>query len=543
MRISRLATASVNAVVLSACTRVVPPSAAPPAYPHVPEPVVRLMEPIVLPMPGTRDSLQYLVDSVIAAPMWRNARWGVLLVDPLRNDTILSHDADRLFMPASNQKLLTAAIALAQLGPDYRWQTPFLLDGTQRGSTFQGDLLVEGNGDPSISDALRGGRAASAFDAVIDSLTKRGITRITGRVLKWGDAFSGATTGYGWAKDDLGAGYSAAIDELTYNEGELRLHVTGGAKAGAPIMVKRSPTERYPPLVIEAVTGDHSAGEFTAGSTRTYSDRLTAVYDSIANAVVVSGRLPPGTKADFTIAYRHPADAFTAAVREELHRAGILVQGNRIPRADANQAGAARQQRRERSVPHRIDTLGVIESVPFGDILRRMQKPSQNQIAELLFRTSGRVASGDGSADSARAVATRTLAGWGIAESDVAYRDGSGLSRHDYVTPRAVVRVLDAMYRSPWSDLYRHALPLAGVDGTIAARMRDTPAAGNASAKTGTLDKARSLSGYVTSRDGRLLLFSLLCNNFTVPTVEVERVQDMLVSIMADGTFPELSPP
>jgi D-alanyl-D-alanine carboxypeptidase/D-alanyl-D-alanine-endopeptidase (penicillin-binding protein 4) len=95
------------------------------------------------------------------------------------------------------------------------------------------------------------------------------------------------------------------------------------------------------------------------------------------------------------------------------------------------------------------------------------------------------------------------------------------------------VQVLDAMHRSPWADLYRKALPLAGVDGTISNRMRNTPAAGNANAKTGTLDKARSLSGYLTTADNRVLLFSMLANNFTVPTREVERVQDLLVSMLA----------
>jgi D-alanyl-D-alanine carboxypeptidase/D-alanyl-D-alanine-endopeptidase (penicillin-binding protein 4) len=494
------------------------------------------MIPVMLPMatiamPGTRDTLQYLVDSVLAAPMWRNARWGILLVDAERQDTILSHDADRLFMPASNQKLLTGAIALQRLGPDFRWRTPVLLDGVQRGSVFHGDLLVQGSGDPSISDALRGGRANSAFDVVLDTLQARGIKRITGRVLAWGDALPGATTGFGWAWDDFDAGYSAAIDELTYNEGELHLHVVAGTKTGSPVTVRRAPTERYPALRIDATTRDSTVGAMSIGMLRPMP--LSVAYDSIGHRVVVSGTMPLGDSTRVTVAYRHPGDAFLAAFADALRARKITVQGRVMPRP----APTA-----QRAVPHAIDTLGVIESVPFADVLRRMQKPSQNQIAELLFRTSGYVTSGDGSVDSARAVGARTLADWGITAQDVAYRDGSGLSRHDYLTPRAVVRVLDAMHRSPWYAMFRDALPIAGVDGTIANRMKDTPAQGNARAKTGTLDKARSLSGYVTSSDGRLLFFSLLCNNFSVPTREVERVQDLLVRTMAGGTFPAVSP-
>jgi len=264
------------------------------------------------------------------------------------------------------------------------------------------------------------------------------------------------------------------------------------------------------------------------------------VYDSIGHQVVVSGTMSQGDSTRVTLAYRHPSDAFLAALGDALRARKISVQGGVIARPAPHGPGRVASRSTKRAVAHAIDTLGVIESVSFADVLRRMLKPSQNQMAELIFRTSGYVASGDGSLDSARAVGTRTLAGWGITGQDVAYRDGSGLSRHDYLTPRAVVRVLDAMHRSPWYAVFRDGLPIAGVDGTIANRMKDTPAQGNARAKTGTLDKARALSGYVTSSDGRLLFFSLLCNNFSVPTREVERVQDLLVRTMAGGTFPAL---
>jgi D-alanyl-D-alanine carboxypeptidase/D-alanyl-D-alanine-endopeptidase (penicillin-binding protein 4) len=163
-------------------------------------------------------------------------------------------------------------------------------------------------------------------------------------------------------------------------------------------------------------------------------------------------------------------------------------------------------------------------------------------MAELFFRTVALRQTGSGSADSAQAVGARALAAWGVTANDAAYRDGSGLSRHDYVTPRAIVKVLDAMRRSPHDMLFRDALPIAGVDGTIAGRMRETPAAGNVRAKTGTLDKARSLSGYVTTADGRLVMFSMLSNNFTLPTRDVERVQDLLLTTLASRPLGPLTP-
>ena len=520
-------------MVGSACRRVPTPTVqtAPveiPVQPHVPEPVAPIMIPVVaVAAPTAREIVRHITDSVLVAPMWRNARWGLLIIDATTGDTIVTHDADRLFMPASNQKLLTSAVALQQLGPDYQWRTPVLLRGHQHGGTWNGDLLVSGSGDPSFSDTLRSGDASSAFAPVVRALARRGITRITGSVLTVGDAFPGATTGYGWEYDDSDEPYGATVDELLYNEGELTLTVRGGRRPGVPLRVTRTPTATYPPLVMHGVT--------RAASAR--GARLRAAYDSIGATIEITGTLGVGDSARFSLAFRHPNDAFRAALREKLVGAGIRVLGRTSTPREADALRERNSARAKRITVATMDTLTVLESLPLREILPRMQKPSQNQIAELLFRTTGRVVSGDGSADSARAVGLRTMAMWGVTSADVAYRDGSGVSRHDYVTPRALISTLDYMRRSPWFAVYRDALPLAGVDGTIANRLKGTLAEGNAHAKTGTLDKARSLSGYVTSVDGHLLLFSMLCNNFTVPNREVERVQDLLVSTLASLRF------
>jgi D-alanyl-D-alanine carboxypeptidase/D-alanyl-D-alanine-endopeptidase (penicillin-binding protein 4) len=483
---------------------------------HQPEPVAPVMMPAaqVSAPPLARAVLQHVADSAIAAPAWRNARWGILMVDAASGDTLYSHDADKLFMPASNQKLLTGAIALQVLGPDYQWKTPVLVRGTQAGTVLRGDLLVAGSGDPTVSDSLRNGNAFSAFDPVVDALKARGITRITGDIVAVGDAFPGISTGFGWEVDDLDEPYGAAVDELLFNEGFVSVTVYGGRKAGASTSVVRRPTLQYPAVINSVVTREPTQP----------GPRVRMVYDSVAAAIVLTGSIAVGDSTRITASYRHPNDAYRAALRERLVASGIRVDGKTTPTLASKLAAAT-------------DTLTTLVSLPLRTALERMQKPSQNQIAELLFRTSGLVASGDGSADSARAVAARTLGMWGVANEAVAYRDGSGMSRHDYVTPRAIVQVLDVMHRSSWGPVYRSALPLAGVDGTIQNRMKNTPAAGNANAKTGTVDKARSLSGYVTSADGRVILFSLLCNNFTATNRDVEQVQDKLVVLLASLRF------
>jgi len=406
---------------------------------------------------GSRAALRPYADSLIANPMFRTANWGVLVVDPLSGDTLYSHNAGKLFMPASNQKLLTGATALTQLGPDFRFVTRFATNGSQRDSTLDGDLIVVGRGDPTFSDSMRAGDYRNAFRDMADSLSSRGIRRIRGSLRRAGDAFPDSTYGFGWQVDDLRTSSGAVVDELFVNEGLLP------------------------------------------------GKRVRSNGDTVSAPVVI----------------REPAGAFLDALAAALSERHITLDGSADARAALPDSG--------------LLPIFELRSPPLSAILARMAKPSQNQIAEILFKTLALEKTGVGTADSARRVVERQLLAWGALPDGFAVRDGSGLSRHDYVTPETIVRVLDAMRSSRDFPVWYDALPIAGVDGTISARMKGTPAERNVHAKTGTVDKARSLSGYVTTGDGRMLLFSFLCNNFTVPNREVERVQDAILVLLASS--------
>jgi D-alanyl-D-alanine carboxypeptidase/D-alanyl-D-alanine-endopeptidase (penicillin-binding protein 4) len=181
--------------------------------------------------------------------------------------------------------------------------------------------------------------------------------------------------------------------------------------------------------------------------------------------------------------------------------------------------------------------LATLTSPTLAEIFPPFFKPSQNQIGEILLRTLGLERAGVGSADSGRRVIERQMVAWGVDTAGFVARDGSGLSRHDYVTPETIVKILDTMRKRPDFKIWYDALPIGGVDGTIAARMKRTPAQGNVHAKTGTVDRSHSLSGYVTTTDGRMLLFSFQANNYTVPNAQVERVQDWIAAQLAGSPF------
>jgi D-alanyl-D-alanine carboxypeptidase/D-alanyl-D-alanine-endopeptidase (penicillin-binding protein 4) len=251
---------------------------------------------------------------------------------------------------------------------------------------------------------------------------------------------------------------------------------------------------------------------------------LRTERDSAGMGLVVRGRIAAGDSASVTFTYADPADAYLRAMAWALTTRGVAVEERPAPFAVADGNGGGQ---------HDGDTLLVTHSPPLREVLAAFEKPSQNQIGELLLKTLGLERAGVGSADSGAAVVRRQLLAWGALPDGFIVRDGSGLSRHNVITPETIVKVLDAMRTSPHFRAFHDALPIAGVDGTIANRMKGTPAAGNVHAKTGTLDLARSLSGYVTTADGRLLLFSMLANNWTTPVREVEIVQDTILARVA----------
>jgi len=406
--------------------------------------------------PSSRSQLRHLVDSLTTQPEFRNAQWGVLIVNPRTADTLYSKNAGKLFMPASNLKIITSAVALTLLGPEYTYKTTFLTNGERRDSLLDGDLLVIGRGDPTVSDRMRV-LATTVMDALGDSLRAHGIRQVAGAIARVGDAFPDSIYGYGWQWDDLGEYYGAGVDELIFNEG-------------------MAPTTLRPPP--------------------------DTVRDSLYSGPA-----------------KDPAKAYLDALKDGLARKGIRVEGG--------------VKDSILSTPFKMDTIFVFASLPLREVLPALLKKSQNQIGEIMLRTIGLERTGVGKADSARRIVGEQLLAWGVQPDGFLIRDGSGLSDNDLLTPETIVRVLDRIQRDTAFPIYYNALPIAGVDGTLDKRMKGTPAEGNVHAKTGTLAKARNLSGYVTTADGERLIFSILANNTTTPGSMVTGVADQIAAALA----------
>jgi D-alanyl-D-alanine carboxypeptidase/D-alanyl-D-alanine-endopeptidase (penicillin-binding protein 4) len=409
----------------------------------------------VAPARSPLESLRHTIDSMAGNPEFRNSQIGVLIVNPRSGDTLYSRNAGKLFVPASNMKIITGAVSLALLGPEFRFRTTFVTRGAIRAGVLDGDLIVIGRGDPTVSDRAQQGDARTWMRRVADSLAARGITRVAGGLVRGGNAFPDSIYGYAWEWDDLDGSSAAPVDELLYNEG------------------------------------------------MTTAIRRVGMRDTTVE-----------------VATRVPARTYLEALASALTERGI-------------QTGRGVTDSVVDVVAPRTDTLFTVFSPPLRNILAYMAKPSQNQIAEVLLHTIGLERTGVGSADSGAAVVTRQLVQWGAERDGFVIYDGSGMSRHDLVSPETIVRTLVALQSDTAFSAFYEALPIAGVDGSLRTRMVGTSAARNMHAKTGTLQFVRSLSGYVTDADGDRLVFSLLDNHFTTPVDSVSRLQNDIGALLA----------
>lgn len=458
--------------------------------------------------------LQAELDTIFVDPAFENAHWGVMVQSVENGQILYRRNARKLFMPASNMKLVTSTVALARLGSDHQFLTQLVTCGgiDAENGALAGDLLVLGGGDPSISERFGDGDALAVFNAWADSLRSLGISAIEGGVVADDDLFDDVHIGPGWAWDYLGAAYAAEIGALLFNEGAVGLRFVPGDSVGDPVDPVVVPATSYITLHGQAVTTDDSTEVGVYASRRPFS-----------NEVDVGGEIWIGSDSIMRyVAPHNPTLFFATVLQETLESKGILLSDPPRDRDDAvMQCDSS-------------TVLFVHRSPALGDILRPFLKESQNQIGEMLLRYLGTVATDTGSVAAGRRAVAQTLTSWGIPDDSYVYYDGSGLSRYNYLAPEAIVRILRVMARRPDFRVFYEALPVAGVDGTLERRMVGSRAEGNAHAKTGFISNARALSGYVTTADGELLAFSVIANNFDTPVRPVEYVQDLVVERLAN---------
>ncbi|HEY5933619.1 MAG TPA: D-alanyl-D-alanine carboxypeptidase/D-alanyl-D-alanine-endopeptidase [Kofleriaceae bacterium] len=445
--------------------------------------------------PGTlKTDLATLFD----APDLDHALVSVMIREVETGAVVYEREATKLASPASIAKLATLAAAAEKLGWDHRYETRLVTSAPIANGVLKGDLIVIGSGDPSMNDHHGGARVA--LGQIADQLRAAGIVAIDGALVGDGRAFGSDTIGDGWAWDHLAEPFAAPVAALQVRENTVHLELRAGDTVGAPIVVAVPVSDGWLELDVRATTAP-------AGTTPTVRWRRLPGTVSIE----IAGQAPlgfPKVKRGFAIA--RPIELFLRELSATLRERRITIRGGTSTGAPAS--GPEMKQ------------LASYRSPPLSELATVMMKKSQNGYAETLLRTLG-ATTGDGTAAGGVKVVTAILGGWGIAPDSYVLRDGSGLSRFDYVTAAMMVDVLRHMHRDPrHRDAFLATFPIAGRDGTLADRMTGTPAEGNVRAKTGTLASVRSLAGFVDTKGGRRLAFAIIANGFRVPVTRVDEV-------------------
>ena len=477
------------------------------------------------------DPVAQRIDAILARDEVARGFWGVEIEELDGGRIVYSHNADRLFAPASNAKVFVTSAALALIGTGYRMQTTVEAAAPpDKSGRISGDLVLVGRGDPNLS-----GRAlpfktkterpfppAQAIEELADQVVSRGVKIVDGNVIGDDSFFADEPYGQGWSQQDVVSMWGAPVSALAINDDVIFLSVTPAERAGERAAFTLSPYADYYRIENRVLT--------TQGGAR----RISVRRRPGGRRLELRGTIPLNDSGyGEALAVDDPAEWSAVLLRDALRRRGVAIYGK---------ARARHQEAEEKSdsvtaaapptggKPPQPAILAQHLSLPLGEDIRVINKVSQNLHAEMLLRLLGHEKGGSGSVDAGLQVLRDFLNLAGILPEEYALYDGCGLSRHDLASPRALVRLLRYSARQTWGPVFIDSLPLAGVDGTMSSRLQGMPPDANLRAKTGQLEHVNVLSGYVTSVAGHRLVFSILSNNHTLSGKRADEIIDEIVT-------------
>jgi len=467
--------------------------------------------------------LQQRITRLLDQPPFDRATWNIYAQDD-RGHVLFNRNGDHFSVPASNTKLVVAAAATVLLPADYRVRTSVYANGTVTNGLLKGDLILYGRGDPTWSercyavDTLAPGVCDStwtAVDAIADSLKAHGLRRVTGRIVGDGSYFEPRLTHWNWGSFDLNWWYAAPVSGLGFHDNSVDFQITPGGAVDQPPSITWNPD-------LHLFTFENRARTVPADSGTTIGDnffRKPGTLDIWAEGTVSLSRTPWIE----SFALPDPSLYAARALGMSLQRKGVSVEGGAASTTDSM---AYRGVRSNPIVEYR--------GRPLTDIIFPILNTSQNWFAEMLLKILGREVGDTGSWAKGLDVEKRFLMDSVKVDSTAfALDDGSGLSAGNLVTPHTFVQLLAYMYRHPKRRPFLAALPRAEQRGSLQKRFGGTPLEGRVLAKTGSIFRVNTLSGYIERPDGRVITFSIQANAHDVPNRQMLAQIDSVVVQLA----------
>jgi D-alanyl-D-alanine carboxypeptidase/D-alanyl-D-alanine-endopeptidase (penicillin-binding protein 4) len=494
---------------------------------------------------ASRKTLEKQIGEIIAPPNLASGFWGIEVVSLNNGKVVYAQNADKLFTPASNTKLFVTAAALSLIGPDFQSNTTVETNGTlDKYGRLTGDLILVGRGDPNLSGrelpyALRTQRndhPIEVLEQLADMLVQKGVKYVDGDVIADDSYFAFERYGEGWSQDDLVWGDGAPVSALTINDNVVFVKILPADHPGERAFVNITPFADYYRIDNRIITTPSGTGR------RIYIDREPG-----STTLTLWGNMPlDDGGANEALAIDDPAQFAGALFRQLLEARGIIIYGkqrthhmelaNLSTFTVTTLAPAHGGEGPPPDLPGQPLVLASHQSLPLLDDITVINKVSQNLHAEILLRLLGREKGTAGTVAGGLEVVRGFLNKAGISSDEYAFYDGSGLSRQNLVTPHAIVQLLQYASSQPWAKSFQSSLPVAGVDGSLADRLKDLPPSTNVFAKTGSLGGVKTLSGYMTTVKGEPLAFSILTNNLNAPAKAVTDAMDQIVTAIAKDT-------
>ncbi len=470
------------------------------------------------PLPET---LRRAVERVIDRPQFAAAFWGVEVRSLRTGKVLYARNAGKNLKPASTFKLLTTAAALDALAPDERLRTTVESAGRVDSSgRLIGDVYMVGRGDPSLSGRFADGlyvepsarsgerRITAELEGLAEQLKAAGVQRIEGRLIGHQGLFKGDRRGHDWTWEDLVWCYGAEVSALSFNDNCAELRAAAGERVGDPLVIERNPPSAYYQVVSTATTS--AAG---------IKNDLTLIREPGSSLIQLSGTHPLGDKPwQGSVALEDPARYAATVFSEVLKGRGIRLEGEVATSSEP--------------LPEGLRVLAALDSPPLAEIVKAINKPSQNLHTEMLLRQLGVRLKGEGTVEAGHEALKDFLRRIGVSAEPGELQDASGLSRSDLLQPHEVVSLLVAMDKHPRAQAFRDSLPVAGRDGTLRNRMKGTPAEGRVAAKSGTMRHVSALAGYATNKDGDRFAFSIVVNHFTGESRDAVAAIDEVASLL-----------
>ena len=484
---------------------------------------------------ATSASIAARIDEILAQPAARRTYWGVLVRDLSSGETVYERNADKLFLPASNVKLYSTALALARLGADYTYTTAVTTDAAvDESGALGGDLRLVGGGDPNLSARLLPYRNQSQFGPdplepvrkLARQIRDAGVRRVEGDVIGDDSRYVWQPYPRGWGYADTLHDYGSPVSALVFNDNVITVRVTPGGP-GAPARLLARPALPY-----------YQFSNRTATVADRYVTRgLAARWGEGQREVVLAGQISAESNGRrFAFPATDPAQYAALALRKALTDLGVDVEGGAKSAHELpDRLPSLRSRTRPRVAAGRV--VAQVTSLGLSEAVRVVNKVSQNLHAEMLLREVAYREAGIGSWEAAIASLRKFLAEAGLGSGEHYLRDGSGLSRHNLVAPRATVRLLESMWDSPEREAYVDSLPVAGHDGTLDWRFRRSAARARIRAKTGSMSSVLALSGYAEADGGRTYAFSIFANNFGMSSSSTRHLIDSVAATIIHGAY------